>query len=101
MGGVVHPDMDIMKVHNTFPYECRLLSEQDVSRKLCVYTTFREKPQAEHRPYTTVRAVAGYAMRKVTVMEISLDQGNRYNFSHTDSGIFFHLLSTRTSISGV
>jgi hypothetical protein len=40
---IIHPDIGIMKVHNTVPCESCLISKQDVSYKLCVYNTIRKE----------------------------------------------------------
>jgi hypothetical protein len=38
--GTALPDMGIMKVHNTVPCDPRLISKQDVSYRVCVYSAF-------------------------------------------------------------
>jgi hypothetical protein len=40
VGIVIHPDMGIMKVHNTIPCESCLIIKHDARHKLCVYNAF-------------------------------------------------------------
>lgn len=40
VGFAIQPNMGIIKVHNEVPCESHLISEQDVSCKLCVYNTY-------------------------------------------------------------
>jgi hypothetical protein len=59
VGIVIHPDMGIMKVHNTITCESRLISKQYVSYKPRVYNAFCKKPVAIHRPCMMVRRSEG------------------------------------------
>jgi hypothetical protein len=83
---VIHPDMGIVKVHNTVPCESHVISKQDVSYKLCVYNTSCEKPLTKHHPWTMVRRSEGLHLLDVVwvkwlFMGNSSDEGNTNTFS--------------------